>query len=81
MSTEDYIKQLVQFKPEMKTTEVVRFLNAKQYHADALRTPEIKQKLGAKRKGKRNLIYDTFKVLQLKIELHRGNDDLVNSSY
>ena len=71
MSSEEHIKQLVQFKPEMKTSEVVKFLGSKKYHADALRRPEVKQKLGAKRKGKRNLIYDTFKVLQLKIELSK----------
>lgn len=71
MIAEEYIKQLVRFKPEMKTSEVVSYLDDKKYHADALRRPEVKQKLGAKRKGKRNLIYDTFKVLQLKIELQK----------
>ncbi|MGB0896866.1 MAG: hypothetical protein ACPGRW_06060 [Flavobacteriaceae bacterium] len=69
MKQEEYIKKLVEFKPSMKTAEVVKYLDSKKYHADDLRSPENKKRLGAKRKGKRNLIYDTFKVLQLKIEL------------
>lgn len=55
----------------MTTKQVVEYLESKQYHADALRRTENKIKLGAKRKGKRSLVFDTYKVLQLKLEISK----------
>lgn len=66
----EHIKQLVSFKPRMSTMEVVRYLNSKKYHRNALYRDENKLKLGARRYGKgRNFEFDTFKVVQLKIDI------------
>lgn len=69
MIQKEYIKQLIQFKPELTTKEVVKYLNHKSYHAGALRRPENKLKLGAKRNGKRNLVFCTHRVFELKLRI------------
>ncbi len=80
MAVVEHIKQLIScLNTEMRTKEVVKYLDHANYHADALRRTEVKQKLGAKRigKGRGILVYDTYKVLQLKLEISKQNYWLV----
>ena len=62
------IKELVRFKPTLKTMEAVRYLDHKKYHRHKLY--KLKHELGGKRFGKgRNLVFDTAKIVELKIRL------------
>lgn len=61
------IKQLVSFKPEMTTKEVVEYLNNKKYHRRALYRDDLKLKLGAKRIGAGvHFVFNTARVVAFK---------------